>query len=477
MKPTPETHNPVPKQPGAERFATMNQLFNPRSIAVVGVPRGLKSGKLFLLALLDMGYPGRIYPVHPEAPEIEGLKAYPSVSAIPGQVDLAIVLVPQEQTLGVVRECAEKGVKGVVLFTAGYKETGTPQGRAMEEELVRLARRSGMRLIGPNCMGLYAPRTGLSFFPEISRVPGPVGLISHSGSLANILARVGAEKGIYFSKAVSVGNECDLWSADFLEYLGQDPETKVIGMYLEGIKDGPRFLEVLQEASLRKPVVIWKVGLTPEGSRAALSHTGALTGSAVLWEGLVRQGGAVPVSGYEPWVDTLMACALLPDSGGDRVAVISGPGGLAVSAAEACVPAGLRLAELSPSTRKTLGEFVPPTGTSLGNPIDVGLTASFRTEIYARAVDAAAADPGVDALFVIGRGLDPRTNRSYVDGMIRVRKDYEKPLMMINIPGAPAESAQHFFEAGIPFFETPDRAMKAYARIQRYRAWRLERCS
>ncbi|MBN2398513.1 MAG: CoA-binding protein, partial [Deltaproteobacteria bacterium] len=308
----------------------LDAIFNPTSVAIVGVPKEMKTGKLFLMALIDQGFPGVIYPVHPTADEIDGLKAYSSVSAIPGPVDLAIVLVPHDRALPIVRECAEKGVAGAILFTAGFKETGSDEGKAMEAELTRIAQASGMRIIGPNCMGLYAPRTGLSYFPGLSRTPGPIGLISHSGSLGNILCRMGPEKGLSFSKAVSLGNECDLNAADFLTYLGQDPDTEVIGTYLEGIKDGARFLRALYEASVRKPVIVWKVGLTPEGSRAAASHTGALAGSREIWEGVVRQTGAVPVTGFEEWVDALIGFSLLPPHLGDRMVIISGPGGLAV---------------------------------------------------------------------------------------------------------------------------------------------------
>ena len=257
-------------------IAQLNDLFNPQSIAIVGLPRGMKMGKLFLMALQDMGYPGPIYPVHPEAHEIDGLKAYPSISAIPHPVDLAIILVPHSSALPVVKECSIKGVKGAVLFTAGYKETGTEEGKALEEELASVASSSGMRLLGPNCMGIYCPKTGLSFFPELSKQPGPVGFISHSGSLGNILCRVGHQKGIFFSKAVSLGNECDLTGVDLLTYLGDDPETGVIGAYLEGIRHGPSFLRALKDASEKKachPLEGWTY--PGRGQSRGLSHRGA----------------------------------------------------------------------------------------------------------------------------------------------------------------------------------------------------------
>ncbi len=450
-------------------ISQIDDLFHPESIAIIGLPRGMKAGKLFLIALLDQGFPGDIYPVHPEADEIDGLKTYPSVSAIPGPVDLAIILVPHHSTLSVIKECAAKGVKGAVLFTAGYKETGTNEGMELEEALVRIARSAGMRLFGPNCMGLYSPKTGLSFFPELSKESGPVGFISHSGSLANILGRIAPQRGIRFSKVVSLGNECDLNSADLLTYLGNDPETGIIGAYLEGIKDGPYFLEALKAASRNKPVILWKVGITSEGRRAAFSHTGALAGSKEIWEAVVHQGDAIPVSGFEALADALMGFSLLPPDLGDRVAILSGPGGLAVGAAEACGNNGLILAELSTKTRSALAGFVPPTGTSLSNPVDVGLTASLELEIYIQAARALAADPGVDAIVVVGTGLTPDANRLYTESMIRAREEFQKPFIMVNVPGFDTDLAQTFCRAGIPFFESAERAMRVYAMVRQYR--------
>ncbi len=455
-------------------FDELDALFHPQSVAVVGVPRGLKTGKLFLIALLDMGFPGPIYPVHPSADEIDGLKAYPSVTAIPGPVDLAIILVQQHLTLTVVKECAAKGVKGAVLFTAGYKETGTEEGRALEDELVKVARSAGMRLFGPNCMGIYSPKSGLSFFPGMSKDPGPVGVISHSGSLTNILGRIAPQQDIRFSKVVSLGNESDLDSADLMAYLGQDPDTGLIACYLENIKDGKRFLGALKAASLTKPVILWKVGLTPEGGQAAASHTGAMAGRREVWEGVVGQSGAVPVVGWEPWVDAIMGFSMLPAGLGDRVAIISGPGGLAVSAAEAVGAMGLRLAELSSETTAALAEFIPPTGTSLRNPIDVSLTGSLEIDIYIRAAHAAAADPGVDTLVVVGAGLDQATNERYTQSLIQVRNEYGKPLLMVNIPGFDPKLAEEFCQSGVPFFQTAERAMVTYAQVLNYQRWRRE---
>lgn len=447
---------------------SFDSIFSPRSVAIVGVPRGLKMGKLFLIALLDQGFPGPLYPVHPSAGTIEGLKAYPNLSAIPGPVDLAIILVPHQEAFPVVTECAAKGVKAAVLFTAGYKETGTAEGQALEDELARVARSGGMRLFGPNCMGLYCPKSGLSFFPQLPKESGPVAFVSHSGSLANIIGHVAHERGIRFSKAVSIGNECDVCAWELLDYLADDPDTRVIGAYVEGIKEGRRFLSALKKASSRKPVLLWKVGLTAEGSRAAASHTGAMAGSQEIWDAVTRQGRAVSVVGIEEMLDGLTGFSMLPEHLGDRMAILSGPGGLAVSAAEAVGNAGLKLAELSAETRSVLSAFVPPTGTSLMNPVDVGLSASIEMDIYARAARALAADPGVDAVVVAGAGLSPETNRIYTESMIQARTDYGKPFVMVNIPGFDRGFARAFLDAGLPFFESAERAMNVYGKFRTY---------
>ncbi|MBW1997247.1 MAG: CoA-binding protein [Deltaproteobacteria bacterium] len=453
----------------------LDPLFYPRSIALVGIPRGTKMGKVFLTALLDQGFPGRIFPVNPKADRIDGFKSYPSVSAIPDPVDLAILLVPYDRALPAIQECAAKGVKGAVLFTAGYGETGTKEGKELEAALVRVARSAGMRLIGPNSMGIYAPDSGLAFFDQLPRSPGPVGIISQSGSLAVILARIAPERGISFSKVVSVGNQCDLSSEDFLFYLGNDDKTQVIGLYIEGIRYGPLFLEALRRASREKPVVLWKLGFTPEGSRAASSHTGAISGSAEIWKGLLRQGGGVHVDNFEAWVDTLMGFSLLPPAvTGDGIAIISGPGGLAVAAAEACGKNGLRLPALSSESRKKLAAFIPPTGTSLRNPIDVGLSASMEPMIFARAARIAAADPAVDGVVMIGTGVTSETSRQYTELIIDCKKECAKPFLVVRLPGFEAKLSRSLCEAGIPVLESPERAMSTYARVRGYWLWRQE---
>ncbi len=452
-------------------IAQIDGLFHSRSVAVVGVPRGMKTGRVFLTALLDQGYSGKIYPINPLAKEIDGLKTYKRLSDIPDPVDLAIVLVPHQKTLDVIRQCVAKGVKGAVLFTAGFRETGTKEGQALEESLVRVARSGGMRLIGPNGMGLYCPKTGLSFFPQVSRDPGPVGIISHSGSLANILGMIAGQKGICFSKVISSGNECDLTAADFLTYLCNDTDTGLIGAYIEGVKNAPYFLDALRHAALKKPVIMWKVGLTAEGARASASHTGAMASAPNIWQGVLQQTGAIPVVGFEALVDALMGFSMLPSNPGNRMAIISGPGGLAVSAAEACGRERIRLADLLPETRIGLARLISDSGTSLLNPIDVSLSAHFDLDIFFQSVRTVAADPGVDAIIVIGCGLSPETNKLYAEGLIRAYRDCKKPIIAVKIPGFDLKYAQLLCRGGIPFFDSAERAVHTYALAVRYQIW------
>jgi len=468
--PTPDVqHQSIPDI--SETIRQIDALFHPESVAIVGVPRGLKTGRLFLMALQDQGFPGRIYPINPHIKEIDGLDVYPDIGSIPGKVDLAIVLVPSRHTLSVIKDCVQKGVKGAVLFTSGYGETG-PEGLKLQQEILRVARSGGMRLIGPNGMGLYAPESGLSFFPELSRQTGNAALVSHSGSLANILGRIASGKGLYFNKAVSIGNECDLSCPDFINYFARDPSVGVIGAYIEGVKDGPAFFDAIRIASLAKPVVIWKMGLTREGARAASSHTGALAGSAEIWQAVARQSGILSVHGFDAFLDAMMAFSLLPDNMGRRMAIISGPGGLAVSAAEACSRNGLLMANLTAATRTELATVIPPTGTSTANPIDVGLTASLDVNIYIESARRTAMDSGVDAVVMIGIGLDQETNERYAQGIINVQKTTRKPFIMVGIPGFGEDIISRFCNAGIPFFDSAERAMQTYALVCRYQEWR-----
>jgi len=456
----------------------LQRLFRPESIALVGVPRGFKAGKVFLLGLLDQRFSGPIYPVHPSASEVEGLACYPALSRIPGPVDMVIIMSPRETVADVLEDCARKRVKIVVLYTSGYGETGTAQGREEERRMRETAVRGGFRILGPNCMGVYSPEAGLAAFPGMPRTPGPVGFLSQSGSLSNLLTKACAPRRIFFRHVVSYGNSCDLDLPELRGWMGGDPDVRVICAYSEGVQRADALAAALRNLAGHKPVIVWKAGLTGAGGRAAASHTGSLAGRRDLWEGLFRQAGVVQVRDMEEMVDALAAFSSLPWEGRGRVVLLSGPGGPLVSAADAAERHGLPLACLQEGTRKRLAEILPAVGTSRDNPLDVGLGASFDLRLYLDTLEAAAGDPQADAVVVLGGGVTPEMNREYAKGLARVRQASGKAILAVAFPGfLSAEDLQEpLAEAGIPVYPTPERALRAYAGLRRFVDLRRKRC-
>jgi acyl-CoA synthetase (NDP forming) len=448
----------------------LSPIFQPRSIALVGVPRGFEPGKVFLQGLLDQGYPGKIFPVNPRADFIDGLRSYPSVKEIPEDIDLAILLVPAPLVLPALEQCGEKKVRAAVIYSSGFAETGDREGKKREEEILRVACNYGISLIGPNCMGVYAPNHRLAFFPGLPKEKGKVGMISQSGSLAILFSRMAGARGIYFSKIISSGNESDLNSSDFLSFLKDDPETEIIGAYLEGVKDGPAFLAALREAARKKPVILWKAGRTPKGARAAFSHTGSLAGSGMAWEAVKNQARILMVREAEEFLDVLTGFYYLPRKAGKRLAILSGPGGPAVAAADACEEFGLEVADLLEETRSRLKSVIPPTGTSARNPVDLGLASVFQVDLYWRAAEIVGRDPGVDILILQGRGATAELDSQYTNGIIEAHRKIGKPFIAISLGGMYLEdkSKEALLKAGIPIFPSAGRALRAYSYLARY---------
>jgi acyl-CoA synthetase (NDP forming) len=435
----------------------------------VGVPRSARPGQLFLRALLKPGYRGRIYPVNPNAQEILGLRCYPSVTSLPEVVDVAIVVVPPALAAPVVRECAEKGVKVAILFTAGFSELGTKEGRARGAELMAAVRSGPLRMVGPNCMGVYVPKSGLGSFPDMPSEQGPIAFVSQSGSLSNRLVWSGGERGLAFSKVVSVGNQDDLETSDFLEYLAEDPETEIIAAYIEGARDGRRLWRALTAAGRSKHLVVWKVGRTQSGARAANSHTGALAGEAEVWSGMLRQAGAIQVRDLDELLDILVALRYLGRPTGDRMAIVTGPGGPAVSAADACEEAGLELAHLAEETETRLRGVVASAGTSVRNPVDIGLQLAAAAEMYRKALAATIDDPGVDAVVVIGSTAQGEGWQAHVGALGKLAQAAAKPVLHVSFGTNDPVVSQALAAASIPTFPSAERALQAYARVREER--------
>ncbi len=454
----------------------MDRLFSPRSVAVVGVPRGRKMGRMFLEALLRPGFKGAVYPVNPNADEIMGLKAYPSVTAIQQPVDLAIVVTPSHAAAAVIADCGRAAVPAAVLFTAGFDELGTAEGDARADELRSVARRSGVRLVGPNCMGLYVPAAGISSRAGMSTEVGDVSLISQSGSIMGMVTGEGRARGFALNKGVSVGNQLDLQAADFLRYFADDDGTCIIAMYVEGARDGRRLFEALRYAAARKPVVLWKAGRTEGGARAVRSHTAALAGSRAIWEALTRQTGAITANNALELVDLVVALRMRPAPAGARMVVVTGPGGPSISATDALEEAGLRLADLPAHTMDRLRGELADVGTSPRNPVDIGLNLYGPMEVYPRVTKIVGSESGIDGIVVIGGASDGERAREFAELMIDAHDGGGKPLALIQSV-ADEELRRRYVDAGVGLFPTAERAVRAFAAAARHAEFRSQRAA
>ncbi len=350
----------------------LEKLLNPGSIAVVGSSNNPNSaGYNFTASLLKYGFKGKIYPVNPRYSEILGLKAYPTVRDIPSSVDYVISAVSAPLVPAMMEDCSHKGVKLIHLFTARFSETGRPDAAKLEQEVLQLAKGYGIRLIGPNCMGLFFPRLGISFSDAMPHEQsGPVGLISQSGQAVEEIVRSASLMGVYFSKAISYGNALDFNECDFLDYLAQDRETRLILMYIEGLRDGRRFFEALRKATALKPVVILKGGRGQAGARAVASHTASLAGSADLLEAALAQAGAVSADSMEEFIDLAVTFHYLPPMKDFGVGVVGGAGGASVLAADQCEAAGLDVIPIPPEIREELKNKGISIWDWIGNPVD-----------------------------------------------------------------------------------------------------------
>lgn len=377
-------------------------LFNPQSVAVVGASsEPTKWGNLITRAIIAGGFPGAVYPVNRKGGAICGRPAVPSVRDIPGRVDLALVGIPAAHALDAVEECADKGAGVIVVVTAGFRETGAP-GAAAEGEMVRRAAARGSRVVGPNCLGVFSAAAGLNATVLPFRGRGALGFLSQSGNVALDVVYTAQRRGLGFSKFVSYGNQCDVQAHELLEYLGDDPDTKVILAFMEGVQHGRRFVETVIEVSRRKPVAVLKAGATGSGQRAVASHTGSVAGRADIWAGALAQVGAIPVASPEDLVD--LAEALLPGKlpAGNRVAVVTDGGGHGTLACDLLEARGLSVPVLSGTVQAELRGILLPQS-SVRNPVDFAGAAEADLWRFARVLQSLLNCPDVDAVLVVGQ--------------------------------------------------------------------------
>jgi acyl-CoA synthetase (NDP forming) len=350
-------------------------LFHPQTIAIAGVSENVNKfnfGLKFLEGLTQFGFKGKIYPVNPTGGKIGDKIIYSSLRDIPDRVDYIISAIPAPYTPQLVDDAAAIGVKAIHFFTSGFGEIENEEGKHLQQEVIARAQRGGIRVIGPNCLGLYCPRGGLTFNYDYAKTPGSVSMISQSGGNAAHCIQEGTSRGVYFSKVISMGNGADLNESDFLEYLAKDDETKIITAYIEGVRQGPRFFKALQAAAKAKPTVVLKVGTSESGAEAAVSHTTALAGSDQVWEGVLRQTGAIRAGSIEEMMDVAVAFDHIAAPNGDRTAIVGIGGGASVILADEFSSAGLSLPKLSDDTRqKLIGVFPSEAGRIFKNPVDL----------------------------------------------------------------------------------------------------------
>ncbi len=464
------------------------KLMNPGSVAFVGASNNLmKMGTIQLINLLRGEYPGKIYPIHPREEAVLGLKAYRKAVDLPQAADLAVLVIPTRAVPQVLRELGEKGIRRTIIISGGFKEVGEG-GKEREKEIIAVARRYGIRFLGPNCIGIINTRKRLNttFFPYLHQ-PGGIGIASQSGTYVTQVISHLAKSQIGYSQAISVGNEADLDLVDCLEYLGEDPETKAIALYIEAIKRGRKFLEVARKVTRSKPVVALYVGGSAAGARSSLSHTGALSGPDALYEGALRQSGVIRVPTVEELYEWSWALATQPTPRGRNIVILSHSGGPSTSMADACERCGLRVPILSEELQEKIREFLAPTASSR-NPID--LTFSMDLSVLAEKIPRILlADPEIDGLLIHGitpppslKGMGELTQSkkevpfqererivaSMLTEMIEFPRIFGKPILCSAFWGEKDQAVTFLQSRGIPCYPAPERAVKAMAALCRY---------
>ena len=447
----------------------LDRLFSPRSIAVIGASKTVgKVGYLTLSNLVQSGFQGPIVPINSAGGELFGLPVYKQLADYPDPIDLVVIAVPAEMVPAAARDAVAKKAGAVVVVASGFKEAG-PEGRALEEELIDICRRGGVRLLGPNCLGVIntAIRMNASFSRRIPQA-GSMAIFSQSGALCTAMMDIADERELGVSKAISIGNKADITEVDVLEALAEDEDTRVIVGYLEDISDGDRFVKAAEAASSRKPVVILKAGTTAAGTRAAANHTGVLVGKDTAYGAAFKRAGICRADTFDALFDSATALALQPTPKGDRVLIITNSGGSGTISADAVEKAGLTVAPLGEELARQLRRALPDAA-FIDNPIDISAAAEPRH--YAAAIDIAAAEGSFDAVLIV---LAPQymTEPAATVRAIVAHLDENMPVLAAFLGGGDImPSRQELAAAGLPFYDSPERAVTALKAMHEYGVW------
>lgn len=470
------THQaPTAPAPAPDGRSPLHGFLAPDAIAIVGASADpTKRGYKALVGLIKGHYRGAIYPIHPRLDEVLGVRAHASLAAVPGPIDLALICTPASTVPGILAECGRKGVKGAVVLASGFKETGA-DGARLEQQVLAAARAGGVRVIGPNTSGMFNLHKRVNLLALHNVRAGDIGFISQSGNMLLSLVLEAEHNGqVGFSTYVGPGNQTDIGFNDYLRYLGEDPHTRVATLYVEGFRDGRRFLQVARDTTLRKPVVVYKSGATDAGRKAASSHTGALAGSYAMTVDLLRQAGVSVVQRSDDILPVAEGLALLQQARGKRVAVVSDGGGQATIAADRLAEAGLELATLSEHTRQRLAEILFPQA-SLVNPVDVAGSSDANPALLADCLRVVAEDEGVDSVFLVGMfgGYHIRFAEALLGGemrgaeaMIELARAIAKPVVVYSLyaPVKPP-ALRRLHEAGLPVYSSIEHAVRVLAAL------------
>jgi acetyltransferase len=448
----------------------LESFFEPRSVAVIGASREEgKVGHDVLKNLIQYKFAGGIYPVNPKAEEILGLPCFPSVKAIPGDVDLAVVVIPAKYTLAAVQECAEKGVPALIIITAGFKEVGR-EGAEMERKIVEIARRNNMRIIGPNCLGIINTLRNLNAsFAAGMPAKGDIAFLSQSGAFGTAVLDWAIGEQIGFSKFISVGNKADVDETSLLEALGADQETGVVLGYVESIQDGEKFMRVAKDVCRRKPVILFKSGMSAAGAKAASSHTGALAGSDNAYAAAFKQTGVLRAEEVVDMFDWGLAFSYQKSIAGPNIVLVTNAGGPGIIATDAVERSMLRMASLSKDTVEALRKVLPPSA-NFYNPVDV--LGDAKADRYEQALRISLADPHVDGAIVI---LTPQTSTEAIPTaqvIARAAAECGKPILAVFMGGPRVvEGFRYLMDHRVPTYPFPERAVAAMDAMYRQRLW------
>ena len=449
----------------------MDALFYPETIALIGATTKMKFGYGVTKDLIESDF--KVYPIHPTEEVIMGEKVYKTILDVPDDIDLAIIVIPSGKVKNAMKECAKKGVKAVIIESAGFSETG-PGGKKLEDEIVEIAIKNGIRVVGPNCVGLLNMANGFSTTGIRAErlTKGGISIIAQSGVLGNILLEWAPSQNVNLSKVITVGNKCDVSEIDLMEYFSEDKDTKVIVIYLEGVKDGKRFVEVAKKVTKIKPVLVVKSGRTELGTKAVASHTGSIAGEDRIYESVFSQTGIARFGYFEEAFAIAKTLDILPSSEGNRLAIVTSSGSMGALACDECVAQGLELAEFSSKTIDKIKASAPK-WVNVKNPMDVGPSG-----LFLPAVKEIMRDDNVDAVILIMVAPLTSFGGTQIFDMLfgsfknMLSKYKDKPFVFCTF-GDPdltiKKAREHLEGSGIPVFTSPQTAVKAIASLYRYK--------